>query len=191
MLKCYAMTTHQLAGALVAMALCLLAQPAAAQTTPPVHKTETNGLGLSAGLGNQYPILGVQAAYYFQVPHSLFRVVPYLGVGTGLCAFHGQQAACTSGAVAGVMGSWGHKHRLVLNASYGTVGVSAFWLHGQLSDAVSIEGIGLAVGYEYMAFSGFFYRADIGAAYALLPPLLRSQVPVILTLTPVGIGYKF
>lgn len=185
------MTTHHLARALVAMAWCLVAQPAAAQTTPPVHKTETNGFALSAGLGNQYPAIGVQAAYYVQVPHSLFRVTPYLSVGAGLCAFHGQQSACTSGAVAGMMGSWGHKHRVVLNASYGSVGVAAFWLHGQLSDAVSIEGIGLAVGYEYMAFSGFFYRADIGSAYAFLPPLLRNRSPIILTLTPVGLGFKF
>lgn len=185
------MSKHKLVRAFVAMALGLVALPAVAQTTPPVHKTETNGLGLSAGLGSQYPAVGVQVSYYLQVPHSLFRVAPYLSVGGGLCARSGAQDACATGTVVGVMGSWGHKHRVVLNASYGTVGAAAFWLHGQLSDAISIKGIGLAVGYEYMAFSGFFYRADIGSAYAFLPPLLRNQSPVILTLTPVGLGYKF
>lgn len=170
-------------------AFLVSASVARGQTTEPVHKTETSGLALTVGIGNQYPIFGAQVAYYVQIPHSLFRVVPYVGGGFGVCVGRDDDSSCTTGGVGGVMGSWGHKHRVVLNAAYGTVGAFAIRLHGQSLPATSFEGIGLGVGYEYMAFNGFVFRSDIGLAYAFLPPLLQSS-PVAVTLTLIGVGYK-
>jgi hypothetical protein len=154
------------------------------------HKTETSGLGLSAGVGSQYPIVGLQAAYFVQMPHSLFRVTPYAGIGTGLCNT-APRGDCATGWVLGAMGSWGHQHRIMLDAFYGTV--KAFWLafHGEAPETHAVSGAGLAVGYEYMAFSGFFVRTDVGGSYAFGPPITAPKNRFGIALTLVGVGYKF
>lgn len=154
------------------------------------QKTETSGLGLSAGLGSQYPIVGLQAAYYVQVPHSLFRVTPYAGIGTGLCNTDGG-GDCATGWVLGAMGSWGHKHRIVLDGFCGTVNAYWFSFHGEAPETHAASGAGLAVGYEYMAFSGFFVRTDVGGTYALGPPIIAPKHRFGLALTLIGVGYKF
>lgn len=176
------------------LALLLCALTARAQAAEPRPKTDTSGLALSVGYGHQYPFLGAQAAFYLQVPRSLFRVVPYVGGGLAVCgpgnADDDQAPPCTTGGVVGVMGSWGDKHRLVLNAFYGTILALSLNLHGTNLPTVSVEGFGLAIGYEYMAFNGFFVRGDVGVSYHLLPPLLRNESRFGGALTLIGIGYK-
>jgi hypothetical protein len=152
----------------------------------PSRKTETSGLGLSAGLGSQYAFLGIQAAYYLQLPRSLVRVAPYGGVGL-FC----MEDDCTPGWMFGAMGSWGKKHRLLVDAFYGTVTAYALRVHGEPAITKPYTGTGLAVGYEYMAFGGFFLRGSTGAAYAFGPPIKAPLHRIHWMLTPLGIGYKF
>jgi hypothetical protein len=91
----------------------------------------------------------------------------------------------------GVMGSWGHQHRLVLDAFYGTVGALWFSFHGEAPETQATQGAGLAVGYEYMAFSGLFLRTDVGGSYAFGPPIKAPINRFAVALTLIGIGYKF
>lgn len=163
---------------------------AGAATAEELHKTETSGLGLSAGIGFQYPIIGAQGAYYFQLPASLFRVTPYAGIGGGLCT-SAPRSDCAMGTVFGAMGSWGHNHRIMLDAFYGTVGAYSLSFHGEAPDTKATWGVGLAVGYEYMAFSGFFARIDAGGTYAFGPPIKAPVHRFGLALTLIGVGYKF
>ena len=150
------------------------------------HKTETSGLGLSVGLGSQYAIFGAQAAYYVQLPHPRFRVAPYAGIGA-LCF----EDDCTTGWMFGAMGSWGRKHRLVLDAFYGTVTAYSISVHGEPAITQAFTGVGLAAGYEYMAFGGFFLRGSAGGAYAFGPPIKAPLHRFHVMFTPLGIGYKF
>jgi hypothetical protein len=161
-------------------------RPRAVDLDTPRRKTETSGLGLSAGLGSQYAFFGVQAAYYLQRPRALVRVAPYGGVGL-LCL----EDECTTGWMLGAMGSWGQKHRLLVDLFYGTVTAYGFQLHGEPSVTKTFTGTGLAVGYEYMAFCGFFVRGSIGGAYAFGPPIKAPLHRIQWMLTPLGIGYKF
>ena len=149
-------------------------------------KTYTSGLALSVGFGSQYPIVGAQAAYYFQLPRSRLRVAPYGSIGA-LCF----EDDCTTGWMLGAMGSWGKKHRLVLDAFLGTVTVISLQMHGEPGVTQTITGSGLALGYEYMAFSGFFLRGSMGGAYAFGPPIHAPIHRIHWMLTPLGIGYKF
>jgi hypothetical protein len=158
----------------------------APQATTELPKTQTSGLGLSAGLGTQYVMFGVQAAFYLQLPRSLFRVAPYASIGT-LCF----EDDCIGGTIFGALGSWGNKHRLTIDAFYGTVTATSISIHGETAVTKGYSGPGLAVGYEYMAFSGFFVRGDIGGAYALGPPILAPEHRLYWTLTIVGLGFKF
>src|SRR6185295_5831769 len=154
------------------------------------ERAQTSGRGVSAGIGNQYPIIGVQAAYYFQLPRSIFRMTPYAGIGAALCPAE-SSAACTTGGVFGVMAAWGRRHRFMVDAFYGTVGTSYFSFHGEMPDTDRVWGAGLAIGYEYMARSGFFVRTDAGASYALGPPIWAPKDRFSIALTLIGVGYKF
>ena len=162
---------------------------AAQQPKAPVvtaSKTQTSGLALSAGFGTDYVMLGVQAAYYLQIPASLFRVVPYASVGT-LC----HEGDCARGAVFGALGSWGKRHRVVVDAFYGPVVAYSLSMHGEPAVTKAYSGTGLALGYEYMAHSGFFVRGGIGGAYAFGPPIIAPGKLFHVALTLVGVGFKF
>lgn len=169
------------------IAVASLAAPClAADATRP--RTESDGLGLSVGIGTEYGFAGAQAAYYVQLPRSLFRIVPHAGVGAD-CVEGAPH--CATAWLVGAMGSWGHKHRLLVDLFGGTVTAWSIQLHGVPLDAAPVDGAGVAMGYEYMAFSGFFLRSGLGVAYMLLPPLTPAdESPLILTLTLIGLGYK-
>lgn len=154
-----------------------------------VQKTETSGLALSAGLGSQYPLIGVQAAYYFQMPHSLFRATPYASIGGAVCTSV-RQSECTFGAAFGAMGSWGHRHRILADVFYATVGATSLSFHGEEPDTKPRWGAGAAIGYEYMAESGFFVKSDAGVTYAFGPPIYPVGDRFGIALTLIGVGYK-
>jgi hypothetical protein len=145
--------------------------------------TETSGLAVSAGVGSQYALLGVQAAYYLQVPHSLLRATPYASVGVVLCP------SCL-GAAFGVMGTWGRQHRLLLDAFYGTVGSSWFSLHGEERHYEVTWGVCFQIGYEYMTPSGLFARTAAGVTYGFGPPISPPEERFGPALTVLGVGYK-
>jgi hypothetical protein len=144
--------------------------------------TRTSGPALSVGLGSQYPLVGAQLAYYLQIPEASFRLTPYASIGSQVCS------GCV-GAAFGVMGSFGQQHRLVVDVFYGTVGSSWYSLHGELRHELVTWGAGLAVGYELMLTSGFFWRVEGGATYAFGPPIFppKDRFGPALSL---GVGYK-
>lgn len=150
--------------------------------------TESDGLALSAGLGTQYVLAGVQAAYYLQIPHSLYRVAPYVAVGVGACGGD-NGVECAIGA--GVLGSWGHRHRLVVDLAYVPLTWYRFSFHGEAAHQFAVSGPALSIGYEYMGFGGFCMRSGIGAGYLLGRPLIPDDQRLTLALTLFGLGYKF
>jgi hypothetical protein len=125
--------------------------------------------------------------YYIELPRSLFRVAPYAGFG----AVVGGNEASQWTAVVGLLGSWGRKHRLLVDSFYGVVGTTSLTLHGEPPDLHDEWGVGLAVGYEYMAHSGFFLRGDVGADYLMTAPIFAPKNRIGLALTLIGLGYKF
>lgn len=152
------------------------------QETAENDPTRTSGLALGVGLGSQYPLLGAGLAYYLQIPEASFRLTPYASIGSQVCS------GCV-GAAFGVMGSFGQQHRLVVDAFYGTVGSSWYSLHGEPRHELVTWGVGLAVGYEQMIRSGFFWRVEGGATYAFGPPIFppKDRFGPALSL---GVGYK-
>ena len=143
----------------------------------------TSGPALSGGLGSQYPFIGVQVAYYLQLPEVPLRATPYASVGSAICS------GCV-GAAFGVMGTWGREHRLLIDAFYGTVGSSWYSLHGEPRHESVDWGIGLSAGYEQLMQNGFFWRVAAGARYAFGPPIFPAKARIGPALS-LGIGYKF
>lgn len=151
------------------------------------RKTQTSGLGLSLGLGTQYPVFGGQVMYYLQLPDTLLRVAPYASL--GLLSV-GTAGGSNLGAAFGAIASWGDKHRLLLDAAYATVGLVSLNPHGRELDSRGVWGPKLELGYEYMAFSGWFFRFGVGAVYMTSQPLFSPRKRLGLALTLFGVGFK-
>jgi hypothetical protein len=170
---------------LAAFALAGGRQPARADWKP--EKTESHGLALSLGLGTPYGGAGGQAAYWLQLHGSLFRVAAYGGLGVAAVESPG---GVVVGWALGMLGSWGHKHRVLLDLSVSTLAVQSLSLHGEALNDQAVLGPSLAVGYEYMAFWGFFFRAELGVGYMVGEPILAASERVVPVLTLLGLGYK-
>ena len=163
-------------------------QTASVLATPDEPRiTETDGLALSAGVGTQYVAVGVQAAYYFQIPHSLYRLAPYIAAGVGPCG-PDDGVECT--VAGGVLGSWGHKHRVFVDLAYVPLNRYHFSFHGEEPHRFVVSGPALSIGYEYMSFRGFHLRTGIGVGYLLGHPLIPADQRPALALTLIGMGYK-
>lgn len=155
------------------------------------RKTETNGPGVSAGIGSQYVAFGIQLSYYFRLPHSLYHVVPYVAFGTAPATANNKNEVDWLPAFAfGALGSWGHKHRFVLNLFYSPIGYTYVSLHGEKPDLRLEWGPGLTAGYEYVAFSGFYMRFDAGIQYMVTAPIFAPKDRFAPAVTLIGLGYK-
>jgi hypothetical protein len=177
-------------GSCWAIGLCLaLAQvPFAARAAEPTRvKVYSDGLALSIGAGTDYPFVGLQAAYYLQLTDRLWRAAAHASVGA---MPGGAGNAVLGGTNFGVMMLCGHKHRALLDLSFGTIGVQSFAPFGTELASHPAWGPSLAAGYEYMAFGGFFFRASIGASYLVGMPLYAIRDRFAVALTPIGIGFK-
>jgi hypothetical protein len=123
-------------------------------------KTERDGLGLSVGAGQPYGGLGVQAMYWLQLTGTLFRLAAYGGI--GLNAFGGSNVAV--GGSGGIVGSWGHKHRALIDVAFGVVAFTGVRRDDAEWSYEAQLGPSLAVGYEYMSLQGLFLRWEVGVA---------------------------
>jgi hypothetical protein len=113
-----------------------------------------------------------------------------LGVHAGLGAYLCPDPDCHPSATFGALGSWGHHHRVFLEARTGTLGGVSLRLHGLAVASRAVWGIGSELGYEYMAESGFFVRFAVGVALLLdvsIEPLSERVGP---SLTLLHVGYK-
>jgi len=93
-------------------------------------------------------------------PH--WWLVPYAGV--GIVPTDGRSLA---GVAGGVMGAWGERHRVVVDASVGLQGTLAFRsvLTGNVVEVHPIYGAVAGAGYQYVADGGFWLGATLGASY--------------------------
>lgn len=176
----------RIGGALIALFMHASMARAAPQN---LHITESDGPAFSFGLGTQYALIGVQGAYYYQLESTLYRLAGYVSLGV-VPAVEDDRDDPTLGWMFGVMGSWGHKHRALVDLSLGTISKHWLRLHGEFVGSRVAVAPGLAIGYEYMTYEGFFFRASVGFAYTLNIPILSSSERFGFTLTPVGLGLK-
>jgi hypothetical protein len=147
-------------------------------------KSRTSGFALGTAVGSDNVFLGAHALYYLQVPDSRFRVAFRVGGGV----FSNQVK--TAGAAFGVMGVFGRNHRMVVDLHTAPMGYQRLVLHGAELDVHPLYGIGLSLGYEWMASYGLFLRANIGPAYVFLPPIYRARDGITVTGNIVSAGYK-
>jgi hypothetical protein len=186
---------RQLVGAAAVGCLVLVAPVVRAELVPPPAKPDkarTHGPGISVGIGSPYVGIGVQVAYYLELPRSRFRVAPYAAAGSVLWSFGPvyPDDGWHTGATAGLLASWGHRHRITVDLYYGAVGTTSLSLHGEAPDTELEWGPGAAVGYEYLARSGFFLRTSFGLHYVVTAPILALEDRIAFGGTFVGLGYK-
>jgi hypothetical protein len=176
----------RIGGALIALCMHASVARAAPQN---LHITESDGPAFSFGLGMQYALIGVQGAYYYQLESTLYRVAGYVSLGI-LPAVADDRDDLNLGYTFGLMGSWGHKHRVLLDLSFGTIGKQWLRLHGEFVGSRVALAPGLGVGYEYMTFEGFFLRVAVGIAYTINIPIYAASDRLNFTITPIGLGLK-
>jgi hypothetical protein len=128
---------------------------------------------LGIGAGHENAAIGAQALYYFQFPDDRWRVAPHVGVGyLGATGFAG-----------GAMGSFGHRHRLVLDLVAGPMAATG----GSEVATHLYYGVAALLGYEWMAASGLALRSTIGVAYR---PTLAASERIYLAINVISINYK-
>ena len=172
----------------VLIALCMQASVARAAPQD-LHITESDGPAFSFGLGMEYALIGVQGAYYYQLESTLYRVAGYVSLGL-VPAVEDDRDSPNLGFMFGLIGSWGHKHRVLLDLSFGSIGKHWLRLHGEFVGSRVAVAPGVAIGYEYMTYEGFFLRALIGVAYTLNIPIYSASDRFNFTITPIGLGLK-
>jgi hypothetical protein len=159
----------------------------AARSTEPVHAvTETSGLAIGISIPTGAGLIGLRADYLFQLPRTLFRLGVHAAVGAYLCP----EPECHPSYSFGALGSWGHRHRVILEVLTGTLGGVTLYLHGQSVASRAAWGVGSQVGYEYMAESGFFIRFGAGIALLVDASILPASERIGLLLTLVHVGSK-
>jgi hypothetical protein len=164
------------------------AQPTAASSPSQAERdvSLTSGLAVGVSFPTGAGLVGVRADYLFQLPRSWFRLGVHAGVGAYLCP----EPDCHPSFSFGALGSWGHHHRLFLEARTGTLGGVSLYLHGQAVASRAVWGVGSELGYEYMADSGFFARFAVGAALLLDATIESFSERFGPSLTLLYVGYK-
>jgi hypothetical protein len=153
------------------LALFFAAASAAAQEH---DRAVTSGLALGVGVGHENALLGAHVVYYVQFPDECWRIAPHVGVGW----------IGATGATAGLMGSFGRNHRLVLDLLAGPMAASG----GTGVKTKLYYGIATLLGYEYMAKFGLALRTTIGVAYR---PTLAVSERFYLAINVLSVDYKF
>jgi hypothetical protein len=164
-------------GAFVLGCVCLVAVTARARD---VH--DTDGLALGAGIGITVGGIGGSASYYVQWPERRLSLRPHVGVGW--------LDARMPGHAAGIAGSFGRRHRLIVDVQLATLGAQPLVLYEEELDEKLIYGVGLAAGWEWLSRSGFFVRASIGPAFLFLPPLYQRAEAFDINLNLIELGAK-
>lgn len=148
-----------------------------------VHAND--GLALGVGIGSDSAGLGGFAAYYLAWPERRLGLMPHVGLGSALFVVDAGPRVS-----AGITGSFGRCHRLVIDLHVAPVGFQTLTLHGERLDVHNIYGIGLAIGWEWLTASGFFMRINFGPAFAFLPPLYRTRDAWTLSGNLLSLGVK-
>jgi hypothetical protein len=142
-----------------ALAMSLMA--AGTASADDTAKSRTSGLAVGAGLGYHVPFLGAELQYH-QAIAPRWWLVPYAGV--GIVATDGPSL---TGVAGGIMGAWGVRHRIIVDASVGVEDAIGFRsaLTGHIVEVHPIYGAVAGAGYQFLADGGFWISATLGAAY--------------------------
>lgn len=164
-------------------ACTLLAVPAIARA----DKGTTSGPALGIGLGYQSPVVGGQLDYYWLPEHSPVAFAAYFGSGWFPPVKSGSVSSESAfGFAGGAFVFIGHRHRALLDVSYGLGGIEALIVGNTVIRQDTLYGVSAAAGYEFMSSSGFFVRAGFGVTYLFgdlfVPDEARVKPTVNLTL---------
>jgi hypothetical protein len=107
------------------------------------------------------PYFGAELQYH-QAIAPRWWLVPYAGV--GIVPTDGPSL---TGVAGGVMGAWGERHRIVVDAGVGLEGTREFRsvLTGNVVEVHPVYGAVAGAGYQYLADGGFWISATLGASY--------------------------
>jgi hypothetical protein len=157
---------------------------AAPEDYPERDVSLTSGLALGISLPTGAGLVGIRADYLFQLPDTWWRLGVHAAAGALLCP----EPDCHASYTFGLLGSYGHQHRIFLEAKTGTLGGVTLSLHGQDVASRAAWGVGAIVGYEYMGPAGFFLRFGVGFSVLVEPAieLLSDRVGPALTLLHLG-----
>ena len=139
------------------------------------------GLALGADGGG---LFGAFLAYYVTWPDKRLGVMPHAGAGA---AFYSEAAPAFS---IGVAGTFGGRHRLIIDLQLTGVSAQRLTLHGAQLDAKTIYGLGVLVGWEWLSRSGFFMRANLGPVFQFLPPLYQRSEAISFSANVLSMGVK-
>lgn len=146
--------------------------------------TFNDGPALGLALGSDGAGLGGFAAYYIAWPEQRLAITPHGGVGIPVV---GMEVVPWS---LGILGSYGRRHRLVVDLHLKATDEQALELYGEEIDGERIFGVGLAVGWEWLSPSGFFVRANLGPAFLFLPPIYQPSESWTVTGNALSVGAK-
>jgi hypothetical protein len=158
-----------------------------ASKVPPPQITETSGLALGVVLQIFPAKAGVRADYFFQIPRTFYRFGIHAGVGATFCS---DEVGSRTSAAFGAIGSYGHRHRLFVEASGGTLWCYTLELHGVPVASRALWGVAMQVGYEYARPTGFFARFGVGVVLLVEPPIESLDRRIGPMLTLLNAGYK-
>lgn len=156
-----------------------------ARTTP--SRADTDGLAVGLGFGYETPILGGQFLYYVRLGERPLNVAPHAGVGWWPGGNHDGRA----GVAAGALTTYGRKHRVIVDLSYGLAAVEHQTdLFGDGRHSNALYGASAAFGYEFMAHGGFFFRATTGGTFRTEEARFVENDDRTSSTLHVGFGYK-
>jgi hypothetical protein len=177
--------------ALVMLTLCSLCSAPAHADGPARDRSASSGLALGAGFGNDTAGVGGVVHYYLQIPESRFRVALHAGMG-GQWVGLGTSSGWKLGISGGVMGSFGRRHRFIVDLYAAPSGAfQELSFHGEeASEWRPLYGVGINVGWEWMSRVGFYMRASIGPVYAFSPRIYRAVGLWNVSGNLITLGYK-
>lgn len=180
---------------LKASAICVgvcFCNSAIAQDEPQEFSHERMGVAILGGTGPQFGgQFGAIGAFYVPVV-PWFRLAPHAGGGaTSVSDWGGNRLL--GGWAAGISFAAGHRHAVILDATYGLCAIEESYLedsHGLRTHtgAIPLYGVSTGAGYEYHARSGFLFRALIGPTF---PRYADGKLAKTIVDVSVGIGGKF
>lgn len=136
---------------------------------PPPAKSETSGVAIGGGIGYQTPILGLQLVFHLTLREARVTFAPWAGGGMWPDIGPFSSGKVYSAFAGGMMVMYGDRHRAVVDfagaPSRLTQWSSSSCAGGSCTSSSGHKfsyGFTCAVGYEYLATHGFFFRPMVG-----------------------------
>ncbi|MCK4996730.1 hypothetical protein KAS08_00355 [Candidatus Pacearchaeota archaeon] len=153
-------------------------------------KHKTSGFAIELGYGNAFAGYGIMGEFFFHnefLSSSIFIGAGYFpsisidGIG---------ETESSNGTVIGSRIYMGDNHRIVIETTYGFIGVQAAWLYTDGEECFvqeDIIGFSLSFGYQYMGPDGGIFTITIGKSIADTDYFGKLSLPTF----NIGFGQKF